>query len=311
MLQIDGSFHDWLEGRGDKMCLIGGVDDATSQVPGAVFREREDAQGYFLMMRQVVKRRGIPETVYHDRHGIFVRDPKEEESMQEQLEGKRAHTQFGRLMEELGIRQIAANSPQAKGRVERLWGTFQDRLVSELRLAGASTIQEANDVLKRVVGEHNQRFHRQPGDPQSAYRKPEKSLNLENVFCFKYKRCVAKDNTVVFFRTIIQIGPGPGGRSYAGCWVDVHERFDGSLHIYHADTCIAKTTPPALIPSVIRVRSANGKYTEECQWTPGRKPSPKTPMPTDQPSQPKQPYKPPADHPWRKPWVTKSQTNKG
>ena len=121
MLQIDGSPHDWLEGRGPRICLVGAIDDATGKVVGALFRGWEDAQGYFLMMRQVVTRYGIPETVYHDRHGIFERDPKDEEAIWEQLEGKRAKTQFGRLMEELRIRQIAANSPQAKGRIERLW----------------------------------------------------------------------------------------------------------------------------------------------------------------------------------------------
>lgn len=123
MLQIDGSPHDWLEGRGPRMCLIGAIDDATGKVAGVLFRHHEDAHGYFLLMREVATKRGIPETIYRDRHGIFERDPKEEEEIWEQLEGRRMPTQFGRLMQELGIRQIAANSPQAKGRVERLWGT--------------------------------------------------------------------------------------------------------------------------------------------------------------------------------------------
>lgn len=309
MLQLDGSPHDWLEGRGPRLCLIGAIDDATGKVTGAIFREYEDAQGYFLMMRQVVTRYGIPETVYHDRHGIFVRDPKEEESLFEQLEGKRSPTQFGRLMEELGVRQIAANSPQAKGRVERLWGTLQDRLVSELRLAGACTLEEANEVLKRVVAEHNQRFHRLPGDPQSAYIKPEKGLDLETLFCFKYKRCVAKDNTVVFFRRTIQIDPGPGSKSYAGCWVDVQERFDGSLHVFHNSTRLAKTTPPSNPPPVIRVRHPNGHYTEECPWNAPKEhePVPKPVLTAAEPKE-KQPHKPAPNHPWRRAWVTKSQT---
>ena len=130
MLQIDGSPHDWLEGRGPRMCLVGAIDDATGKAPGAVFREHEDAQGYFLLMRGVVKRYGIPQTVYRDRHGIFERDPKEQESLLEQLEGRRPLTQFGRLMEELGIQQIAANSPQAKGRIERLRGTHRAPIAS-------------------------------------------------------------------------------------------------------------------------------------------------------------------------------------
>jgi len=308
MLQIDGSTHDWLEGRGPKLCLVGGIDDATGKVTG-IFEECENAHGYFLMMREVVTRHGIPETVYHDKHGIFVRDPKEQDSILEQLEGKRALTQFGRLMEELGVRQIEAHSPQAKGRIERLWKTFQDRLVSELRLAGASTLEEANEVLRRVVAEHNRRFHRMPGDPQSAFRKPEKTLDLDSLFCFKYKRCVAKDNTVSFFGTTIQIGPGPSRRSYAGCGVEVQERFDGSLHIYYAGTRLAKTVPSAIPPSVIRVRHSNGRYTEECPWTaPKKVPVRQTVADAAVQSTPKQPYKPAPDHPWKRAWVTKSQT---
>lgn len=314
MIQIDASPHGWLEGRGPRLCLVGGSDDATGKVVGATFRHCEDAQGYFLMMRQIVRRYGIPESVYHDRHGIFVRDSKDQESLLEQLEGKRAQTQFGRLMEELGVRQIQANSPQAKGRIERLWGTFQDRLVSELRLAGASTLEEANQVLRLVVADHNQRFHRLPGDPQSAFRKPEKSLDIDSLFCFKYKRCVANDNTVSFFGRIIQIARGPGGKSYAGCWIDIQERFDGSLHVYYKDARVAKTPPPPTPPSVIRVRHPNGRYTEECQWT-----APKQPY-VRQKAEPtaaavqavhRQPNKPAPNHPWRRTWVTKSQNSQG
>ena len=313
MLQLDGSPHDWLEGRGPRICLLGAIDDATGKVVGSVFRQWEDAQGYFLVMRHAVSRYGIPETVYRDRHGIFERDPKQEEAIWEQLEGKRATTQFGRLMEELGIGQIAANSPQAKGRIERLWGTFQDRLVSELRLANACTIEKANQVLKTVVIEHNQKFHRQPQDPKSVYRKPGKEIDLGQLFCFKYKRSVAMDNTVTFFGTTIQIEPGPARRSYARCLVDVHEQFDGSLRIYYQAKCIAKTQPLAVPPSVIRVRHSNGRYTQECQWTaPQETPKPKATA-LLLPAQPNttKPNKPAADHPWRRPWVTKSQTSKG
>ena len=309
MIQIDGSPHDWLEGRGARLCLVGGIDDATGKVVGAIFRGHEDAQGYFLMMRQVLRRHGVPETVYHDRHGIFVRDVKEEDALWEQLEGKRASTQFGRLMEELEIRQIEAGSPQAKGRIERLWGTFQDRLVSELRLACARTLEDANEVLKTVIVAHNNKFHRQPQDPQSVYRKPDRELDLEGLFCFKYKRSVANDNTISFFGRTIQIGPGPGSRSYAGRWVDVHERFDGSVHIYCQDGCLAKVAGPPIPPAVIRVRNHAGRYVEECPWTAPKetkatKPKPEDPQPTQ-----RQPNKPAPDHPWRRAWVTKSRNS--
>jgi hypothetical protein len=248
--------------------------------------------------------------VYRDRHGIFERDAKEEDSILEQLEGRRSPTQFGRLMEELGVREIAANSPQAKGRIERLWGTLQDRLVSELRLAGASNIEEANLVLKKVLADHNMRFHRLPGDPRSVYRKLDPGTDLDTLFCFKYKRCVAKDNTVTFFGATVQIGPGPGGRSYAGCWVDVHERFDGSLHVYYQGHRLAKTAPPPVPPSTIRVRHSNGRYAEECPWTAPKQPKhvKETALTATEPKT-NQPYKPSPNHPWRRRWVTKSQNS--
>ena len=136
LLQIDGSRHDWLEGRGPYLTLVGAVDDATGTVPFALFRQQEDAHGYMLMLKDIIYRHGVPLALYSDRHGIFQRSPKEPESLDEQLSGRRDPTQFGRALEELDIRLIMAHTPQAKGRVERAWGTFQDRLDSELRLAG-------------------------------------------------------------------------------------------------------------------------------------------------------------------------------
>ncbi len=147
LLQVDGSRHDWLEGRGLWLSLVGAIDDATGKVPYALFREQEDAQGYFLLLQHIVLDYGIPQALYHDCHSIFLVSDRVPLSLEEQLNGKRQPTQFGRLMQELGITSIAALSPQAKGRIERLWGTFQDRLVSELRLAGARTIDEANRML--------------------------------------------------------------------------------------------------------------------------------------------------------------------
>jgi len=155
-------------------------------------------------MRGIVRKYGVPETVYRDRHGIFEREAKEQESLFEQFEGRRSPTQFGRLMKELGVHPIPANSPQAKGRIERLFGTLQDRLVSELRLAGACTLDEANGVLRAVIPEHNRRFCRKPGDPRSVYRRIAKGTNLDSLLCFKYVRCVARDNTVRLADRVIQ-----------------------------------------------------------------------------------------------------------
>ena len=138
LLQIDGSRHDWLEGRGPYLTLIGAVDDATGTVPFALFREQEDAHGYLIMLKEIIDRHGVPLALYSDRHGIFQRAPKDPESLEEQRRGRRDPTQFARALEELGIELILAHTPQAKGRVERAWETFQDRLVSELRLAGVT-----------------------------------------------------------------------------------------------------------------------------------------------------------------------------
>ena len=137
LLQIDGSPHPWLEARGPRLTLVAAIDDATGTVPAAHFRLQEDAQGYFLLFQDILSTKGVPLAVYRDRHGIFQRSPREPWIVEEELAGQRFPTQVGRLFAELDIRSIPASSPQAKGRIERLWETFQDRLVSELRLAEA------------------------------------------------------------------------------------------------------------------------------------------------------------------------------
>src|ERR1035437_6516424 len=198
LLQTDGSDHDWLEGRGPKLCLIGAIDDATSKVPYVLFQEQETTEGYMRMLQGIVLNQGIPLALYHDRHSIFEVNEGMLPSLEEQLNGKEPQTQFGRLLDELGIESISAHSPQAKGRIERLWGTFQDRLTSELRLAGARTIEEANQVLAQFLPEYNRKFAVGARDPEMAYRKVEKSFKAEEYFCLKYGRTVGADNVVRF-----------------------------------------------------------------------------------------------------------------
>ena len=152
LLQVDGSWHDWLEGRGPYLSLVGAIDDATGLVPWACFREREDAQGYFEVLRATVQRKGVPLAIYSDRHGIFFKTKSRELSLEEQLAGRRQPTQFARLLEELGIQLILARSPQAKGRVERLWGTFQDRLAMEA-LFPRST--ESDKIAEQLTGQNH------------------------------------------------------------------------------------------------------------------------------------------------------------
>jgi len=299
LLQIDGSRHDWLEGRGPYLTLIGAIDDATGKVAYALFREQEDAQGYFLLLRQIVVSYGIPMALYHDRHGIFERSRGEPGSLEEQLEGKRKPTQFGRLMEELGITSIPSYSPQARGRIERLWGTFQDRLTSELRLAGTSTIGEANRVLWGFLPRYSQRFSVPAAQHGTAYRQPEEGFISEKVFCFKYRRTVGSDNVVRFGEHRLQIMPANGRSSYARARVEVHERMDGSLAVYCRGQCLAARSAPPEAP-LLRARNI-------ARVIPGMadsdEPAVSATMVKETP-QPKLTHhtKPGPDHPWRRPF---------
>ena len=253
LLQVDGSRHAWLEGRGPYLTLVGAIDDATGTVPHALFREQEDAQGYFLLLREIIQNKGVPMALYSDRHSIFSVNPKQQESLEEQLAGERQPTQVGRALKELGIQSILALSPQAKGRIERLWETFQDRLVSELRLAGATTLQEANRVLWDLLPRFNARFAVPAAQAGSAYRPLEPDLCLEGVLCFKYQRTVAKDNTVKLGAHALQLLPRPERSSYARTRVEIQERLDGSVVVAYQGRIIASREAPPL-PATLRAR---------------------------------------------------------
>ena len=244
LLQIDGSPHYWLEGRGPKICLIGAIDDATGEVPHALFRPEEDTQGYFELLEHIVATHGIPLSVYRDRHGIFETPPRQHESLEEQLAGKRKPTQFGRLLGELGINSIPSRSPQARGRIERLWGTFQDRLVSELRLAGANNISQASQILAGYLPRHNHRFRVPAAQSGSAYRPTPPGFIPEEVFCLKHQRTVGADNVVRFKGHRLQIQPGRDRPSYARARVTVHEGFDGALRLYYQGQRLSTTEAP-------------------------------------------------------------------
>jgi transposase len=299
LLQTDGSHHDWLEGRGPYLTLVGAIDDATGKVPYALFRYQEDAQGYFLLLHQIVAKHGVPLVLYHDAHGIFERSKREPESLEEQLQGRRKPTQFGRLMEELGITSITSRSPQARGRIERLWGTFQDRLVSELRLAGAKTLGEANRLLWDFLPRYNFQFAISAAEPDLAYRQLEEGFNLEELFCFKYYRTVSRDNVVRFGEHRLQILPTNGRLSYVHARVEVHERMDGSLAVYYQGQCLASNPAPPEAP-VLRVKNIDrvipGKVHPEKLTV-----SPVEARKTSGP-RPRHRAKPAPDHPWRRPF---------
>ena len=161
LLQIDGSQHPWLEDRGPKLTLLIAVDDATGTVAQAVFRTTEDTRGYLVLLEGLVRQWGIPLALYSDRHAAFKYNARQKPVPVET-------TQFARVMRELGVQQIFALSPQAKGRVERMLETFQDRLVTELRLAGASTIDQAKEVLQEFLPKFNARFRRSGGAPRDG-----------------------------------------------------------------------------------------------------------------------------------------------
>jgi transposase len=239
MLQVDGSDHDWFEGRGPRLTLLSAVDDATGEVVAALFRREEDAHGYMLLLQRIVAQRGIPLAIYADQHSIFLHTPSQKETLDEQLAGRREPTQLGRVLDDLGIQMITALSPQAKGRIERLWGTFQDRLVSELRLAGISTLDDANPFLESYLPTFNARFARSPADTGSAYRAVPAKLDLNAVFAFQYSRVVANDNTVRASATMMQIPANPERSSYAKAKVLFCVGIDGSTFILHNGRRIA------------------------------------------------------------------------
>ncbi len=255
LLQLDGSHHLWLEERGPWLTLLLAVDDATGTVPYALFQEQEDTRGYLSLLQGIIERRGVPMAVYTDGHAVFQarRSPSDLSSAPQ----KGPSTQWGRALGELGITQIRAHSPEAKGRVERANGTFQDRLVAELRLAGACTLAEANQVLAEFLPRFNQRFGVPADQPELAYRPVDPELDLGGVLCIKELRRVAKDNTVQYHGRTLQLYPGTERPSYAGARVEVQERLDGRLLVRHRNQILTPQEAPALA-SELRARIPAG-----------------------------------------------------
>jgi transposase len=238
MALTDASRHDWLEGRGPELTLMGFQDDATSKILAAHFQlEAENTVGYLFSLRTMVLTHGVPLSLYRDRHGIFQRnDPHW--TLAKQLAGKQSPTQLGRALEELGIQQIPACSPQAKGRIERAWRTFQDRLVSELRLARASTLEQANRVLDRFCADYNQRFARAAADAACDFRSLPRRFDLARCLSLRYWRVVAPDHSISLGAHSIALPPLPGQRGYAGETVELSHQLDGTLRIYRGDTLL-------------------------------------------------------------------------
>ena len=241
MVQLDGSPHDWLEGRGPRLTALGFQDDANGKILAAEFFLSETAFGYLTLLRQLLRRHGIPLAFYGDHSGIFVRND-DFWSIEEQLAGKRQPTQFGRALEQLGITFIAARSPQAKGRVERLWGVLQDRLVSELRLAGACDLNSAHAVLTRFVADYNRRFARRPRETTTAWRPAPQ--DLDRICCFLHQRVVSHDNVVQWEGRRFQIPPQGQRFSFAGAKVSLYQALDGRVSLFYGDAKLQHTLAP-------------------------------------------------------------------
>jgi hypothetical protein len=241
LVQLDGSPGDWLEGRGPAMTLLGAIDDATNTVLALHFRPTEDLHGYATVLHQVGTAYGLPLTFYGDRFGALVRNDAHW-TLEEELQGHQHPTHFGQILRALAIGFLAAGSPQAKGRIERLWRTLQDRLVVELRLRGIITRETANAYLPAFLADYNRRFTHPPADAHAAWR-PRPRDFADQLSC-RYTRTVARDNTVRLGPRWVQIPPGPAGRSYADSRVDLRECVDGRLLVGRAGRRLVSQPSP-------------------------------------------------------------------
>jgi hypothetical protein len=231
MALADASSHDWLQGRGPQLTLLGFQDDDTSNILAAHFQlEPDNTLGYLRALHTMIPTHGIPLSLYRDRHSIFQRNDSHW-TLAEQLAGKQAPTQLGRALEELGIQQIPAYSPQAKGRIERAWRTFQDRLVSELRLAQTTTLAQANVVLARFCRDYNQRFAHPAADSARDFRSLLRRFDLARCLGLHYQRVVAADHVITLGAHSIPLPP----LATPGETVELSHQLDGTLRVYRGN----------------------------------------------------------------------------
>jgi transposase len=234
MLQLDGSHHKWFEERAGKCCLMNLVDDATGRTH-SIFAEEETTEAAMLLLWGWIRKYGIPVAIYADRKNVYLPDQKLAKSARE--EGRELYTQFGRACASLGIRVIAAHSPQAKGRVERSHGVYQDRLVKELRLRDINDIRSANTLLRGGFIEGlNRKFAVEPREKTDLHRSP-KGYDLPAIFCYEEKRSLTADWIVRFNNGFYQLahqGQAPPAVSYAL----VRRYLNGSLHFSYRDQSI-------------------------------------------------------------------------
>jgi transposase len=253
MMLWDGSPHRWFGKGNAACCLMAAIDDATSEVLALLFTECECSWGYFELLRRIVSGYGIPLSVYQDRHSSLKRNDSFW-SIDEQFNNRQEPTQVGLALEALGIEAITAITPQAKGRVERLFKTLQDRLVAMLGLEGITSIEEANSYIDSTfLGEFNSQFAEAAEVSESAFRKVRRRLDVTRILSYRYEATVGNDNAVRLGGMVIDVPPGPGGRSYAKAKVEVRQTLDGSWRVYHDDRLIADA-PASTVAEPIRAR---------------------------------------------------------
>jgi transposase len=268
MVLWDGSPHRWFGKNKPPCCLMAAIDDATSELLDAFFIPYECSFGYMKLLAHLVTRYGIPCSIYQDRHGSLHRND-ENWTLLEQLNGEQEPTQVGGCLKSLGITPIFALTPQAKGRVERLFGVLQDRLIAELELQDITEMDAGNTFLtEHFIAEHNRRFAVAPELSHRAWRRVPRDVDLERSFSFRYQAVVGNDNAVRLGGMVIDIPEGPRKRGYAKARVEVRQLLDGSWRVYHKNTLIAQTDPtPLREPIRARPRKkSRARAASEEQW---------------------------------------------
>jgi len=246
MVLWDGSPHRWFGKDTDPCCLMAAIDDATSELCDAFFLPYECSFGYLKLLEHMVKGYGIPCSIYQDRHGSLHRND-DNWTLEEQLNGEQDPTQVGACLKSLGITPVFALTPQAKGRIERLFGVLQDRLMAEMELRNIKEMDAGNRFLsEQFIDEHNRRFARAPEVSQQAWQRVPKGLDIKRAISFRYHAVVGNDNAVRLGGMVIDIPEGPGRRGYAKAKVEVRQLLNGSWRVYYKDALIAHTDPTPL-----------------------------------------------------------------
>ena len=265
MMLWDGSPHRWFGQDADPCCLMAAMDDATNKILAALFCPFECSWAYLDLLRRVVKDHGVPCSVYQDKHTALKRND-DYWSLEEELAGKQEPTQVGAALEGLGIEPIFANSPQAKGRVEKLFETLQDRLVARMGLKGITDIDSANCYLEEYVAKFNGRFG-VVAPEEHRWRRLGPGVDLDRICSFHYRSKVANDNAIRFCGLVFDIPPGPGGRSYAGLEVELRQLLDGSWRVYYSGKIIARAESTEIgEPFRARKRRRDAKAAYDCEW---------------------------------------------